>query len=157
MSEIKKLHFLLIAKHQHFLHVDYLFYKKFKFLIKIILFFNKNYRSCLIFRKRYKYHRNIVIVGLRWSGKNVKRRTKGYAKEFIQKCRDAKCIYCEKKLTQENATTDHIIPISRGGNNTQINFIVTCTDCNGERGDLEFYEYLKIKNKKFTKFHDIFI
>ena len=100
---------------------------------------------------------NIVIVGLKYNGKNVKRRTSGYAKDFVKGNRNAICIYCENKLTNHNATTDHIIPISDGGNNCQVNLIVCCKDCNNERGAMPFTEYLQIKNPKFKNVKRLFI
>lgn len=146
MNIIKVLKFLYKAKDPHFLSVDQKHWKRWSVLIKIAILLNKNYKSCVIYRRKYKYLNNIVIVGLKWSGKNVKRRTSGFAKEFLQSNKDAKCIYCSTSLTNENATTDHIIPISNGGNNAQVNLVVVCFDCNNERGSLDFYDYMKIKN-----------
>ena len=137
------------SKHEHFLSVDFEFYKRWKYIIKLILFFNKKYIPCEIFRRKYKYQRNFVVVGLKYSGKNVKRRTSGFAKEFVQNHDNPKCIYCESKLNMENATSDHIIPISSGGNNCQVNIMVCCKACNNERGNMEFNEYLKRKNPKY--------
>ena len=119
--------------------------------------FNKNYKSCEIYRRKYKILENFVVVGLRYNGKNVKRRTSGYAKEFIDSHRNAKCLYCETKLNLENATADHIIPISNGGNNCQVNLIVCCKDCNTERGNLDFMRYLSMKNKKYKNYNKIIV
>ena len=149
MRDIKILKSLQKSKHDHFLSVNFDFYKRWKVIIKLILFFNKNYTQCEIFRKEYKFQKNIVIVGLKWGGKNVKRRTSGFAKEFIEHKDEPKCIYCEKILTNENATSDHIVPISKKGNNCQVNLMVCCKSCNNERGDMEFNEYLKTKNPKY--------
>ena len=146
MKELKILRTLYKSKHEHFLSVDFDFYQKWKWIIKLIVFFNKEYISCEIFRKKYKFHRRFVVIGLKWGGKNVKRRTSGFAKEFLQWSKNPKCIYCENLLTMENATSDHIIPISKGGNNCQVNLVVVCHDCNSQRGNLDFYEYLRIKN-----------
>jgi len=137
---------ILKSKDLHFISVDYKIWKKWWWVLKLIIRLNRNYIPCIIYRKRYKFYRNIVIIGLKWNGKNVKRRTSGYAKEFLQSHQNAKCPFCQKKLSLENATTDHIIPISEGGNNTQVNLIVACFDCNKERGSTDFYKYLKIKN-----------
>ena len=149
MNIIKTLRFLYKAKDPHFLSVSKEQWRRWGLLIKITLLFNKNYKSCTIYRKKYKFLNNIVVVGLKWSGKNVKRRTAGFAKEFLTTNKNAKCIYCECKLTQENATTDHIIPISDGGNNSQVNLLICCFDCNNERGSMRFIEYLRIKNPKY--------
>jgi hypothetical protein len=51
------------------------------------------------------------------------------------------------KLDKENATADHIIPISDGGNNCQVNLVVCCKDCNNERGNMDFNTYVSIKKK----------
>jgi 5-methylcytosine-specific restriction endonuclease McrA len=157
MNEFELLISLFKSEHEHFLFVDYNFYKKWKFVINFIVFINKNYKNCNIFRKKYKSHNQIVIVGLKWNGKKVKRRTTGFAKDFLDKNRNAKCIYCKCKLNTTNATTDHIIPISKGGNNTQVNLIVSWVNCNSERGNMEFYKYLRSKNEKFKNIKRIFI
>jgi CRISPR/Cas system Type II protein with McrA/HNH and RuvC-like nuclease domain len=145
------------SKNNHFLSVSYSEWKKFGLLIRLLIWFNPNYKFCKIYRKKYKQLENFVVFGLKWSGKNVKRRTTGFAKEFLKRNRNTSCIYCEKKLTEENATTDHIIPISDGGNNSQVNLLVCCFDCNNERGNLSFFEYLKQKNPKFRKSKSPFI
>ena len=153
MNIIKVIKFIGESKDHHFLSVDKKTWKKWFWLIKPTVWMNKNYIPCVIYRKKYKFLENIVVVGLKWNGKNVKRRTSGFAKEFLLENENAKCIYCECNLTNENSTTDHIIPISKHGSNCQVNLIVSCFDCNNERGNLEFEEYLKIKNpKKINKF-----
>lgn len=149
MKFIKILKKLFKEKNEHFLSVDGEIYDRYKYLIKIIMFFNKKYKSCEIRRKNFKSLQNFVVVGLKYSGKNVKRRTCGYAKTFIDTHEDSKCLYCNVDLTHDNATADHIIPISNGGNNTQVNLIVCCNDCNSERGNLEFKDFLKSKNKNY--------
>jgi hypothetical protein len=149
MDIIKILKFLYNAKNEHFIYVTDEIYKKWKYLLKLFIHINPNYINCQIYRKKYKNLRNFVVIGLKYSGKNVKRRTNGYAKEFIKKHHNATCLYCEVKLNEENATTDHIIPISMGGNNTQVNLIVCCKSCNSERGNIEFRKYLSAKNKMY--------
>ena len=157
MNDFKQLLFILTSKHEHFLYVDYTFYKRWKYILRFLILLNTHYKPCEIFRNKYKIYKDIVIIGLKWSGKKVKRRTTGFAKDFLEENKNPKCIYCECKLDKTNATTDHIIPISKGGNNTQVNFIVSCLGCNSERGDIEFYKYLRLKNKKFKNMKRIFI
>jgi 5-methylcytosine-specific restriction endonuclease McrA len=140
---------MIKSKDDHFLSVDGYYYDKWKYLIKFILIFNKNYKICEIRRKKFKTLENFVVVGLKYTGKNVKRRTTGYAKNFIEKNKNSSCIYCQTKLTQENATSDHIVPISNGGNNCQVNLIVCCSSCNTERGNTNFIEFIKNKNKRY--------
>ena len=157
MIILRKIKEIYRAQHSHFLFVDYDLYKKWRWVIKLVVLMNPKYVSCEIFRKEYKIHTNFVVIGLRWNGKNVKRRVNGYAKEILDENPGIKCIYCEKNLTQKNATSDHVVPISKGGNNCQINIVVSCKYCNGERGNMPFVEYLKLKNPKYRKQKDIFI
>jgi hypothetical protein len=149
MNIFKVIKFILKSKDPHFISVSKKIWNRWSWLIRLAVLSNKNYVPCVIYRKRYKFLENIVVVGLKWNGKNVKRRTSGFAKEFLKENSDARCIYCEKKLTEKTATTDHIIPISKGGNNCQINLVVVCFGCNNERGDIEFKDYLRIKNHKY--------
>ncbi len=96
-------------------------------------------------------------MGLKWNGKNVKRRTTGFAKDSLELNKNSKCVFCDKKLTETNVTTDHIIPLSKGGNNCQVNLIPSCLKCNNERGNMDFYEYFKFKKPKFLHKKVIFI
>lgn len=157
MKVVQIIKFLIKSEHAHFLSVDKKTYNRWKFLIKLTINLNKNYKSCEIYRKKFKVMEDFVVVGLKYSGKNVKRRTSGFAKEFVDRNEGAICLYCENELSHENATADHIVPISEGGNNCQVNLIVCCKDCNAERGNLEFRSYLFRKNKKYIKKRDIII
>lgn len=149
IEDFKKLIKLYKSKEDSFLYVDFDLYKKFKYIIVLIIILNKNYKSCEIYRKKYKVLENFVVVGLKWNGHNVKRRVNGFAKEYLVNKNNPKCIYCESILTNTNATTDHIVPITDGGSNAQVNLMVCCKDCNGERGDISFNSYLKMKNPKY--------
>jgi hypothetical protein len=152
VSIINQLLYLIKSKHEHFLFIELDFYKTWKYLIKFLVYTNKNYIPCTIYKKEFKAHKNIVVVGLKWNGKNVKRRTTGFAKEFLDGNKNSRCLYCNQKLTKTNITTDHIIPLSKGGNNCQVNLVACCTKCNNERGNMDFYEYLKLKNPKRSHF-----
>ena len=156
MRLIRILKFIINSEHPHFLSVDKKTYFKWKYLIKLAIKFNKNYKSCEIFRKKYKMMEDFVVIGLKYNGKNVKRRTSGFAKEFLEENKKSKCIYCDVDLDKHNATADHIIPISDGGNNCQVNLVVCCKDCNTERGNMNFNTYISLK-KRNLKTKRIFI
>lgn len=149
MRLIKILKFIYKAEHPHFLSVDKETYFKWKWLIRFSVSLNKNYKSCEIFRKKYKIMEDFVVIGLKYNGKNVKRRTSGFAKEFLDENVGANCIYCDVELDKENATADHIIPISDGGNNCQVNLVVCCKDCNNQRGNLDFKEFMRLKKRDY--------
>ena len=149
MNVFQVLNFILNSKDSHFISVDRRFYQRWKTIVKMAVYFNKNYKNVEIFRQRFKNIEDFVVVGLKWSGKNVRRRTAGFAREFIEQNKNSNCIYCGVRLNKKNATADHIIPISKGGNNTQINLVVCCFDCNNERGNEDFRNYLQIKNPNY--------
>ena len=43
------------------------------------------------------------------------------------------CRWCHCPLTHDSATTDHLVPLSRGGNNDWENLCLACVDCNQKR------------------------
>jgi 5-methylcytosine-specific restriction endonuclease McrA len=45
------------------------------------------------------------------------------------------CVYCSKSLEIWEATLDHVIPRSKGGQNSFDNIVLSCQSCNGEKGD----------------------
>jgi 5-methylcytosine-specific restriction protein A len=45
------------------------------------------------------------------------------------------CAYCNKELSFETFTIDHILPKSRGGTNEFSNLTVACKKCNQEKAD----------------------
>lgn len=63
-----------------------------------------------------------------------------------------KCHLCGAKLTEEECTLDHIIPISRGGAcSTTSNVKVACYACNQDRGvqDVSLYRMLKLMKQRY--------
>ncbi|HEX5835043.1 MAG TPA: HNH endonuclease [Pyrinomonadaceae bacterium] len=46
-----------------------------------------------------------------------------------------RCQYCGAKKTASELTLDHILPRSRGGDNTPINVVTACLKCNNRKGD----------------------
>lgn len=145
MNIFKKLKTFYKSKDAHFLYIDSENFKRYRLIIWLIIKLNKNYRWCEIYREQYKNHHKIVVFALRWYGKNVKRRTNGYAKEKVLSGEAKNCIYCDTLLTEDNATAEHVIPISQGGSNSKINLLVCCKKCNNDRGDDDFVEYLSSK------------
>jgi hypothetical protein len=47
------------------------------------------------------------------------------------------CYKCGKLLTRWDATLDHILPVSRGGDNTKENLLTCCLMCNSKRRNKE--------------------
>ncbi|MGA2727821.1 MAG: HNH endonuclease [Terracidiphilus sp.] len=43
---------------------------------------------------------------------------------------DYKCRHCQKQLTRFTATLDYVKPIAEGGDDSEVNLLTTCVDCN---------------------------
>ena len=48
---------------------------------------------------------------------------------------DFTCQYCAKKFSLKELTMDHVVPVSRGGENTWQNVVAACAPCNTKKGD----------------------
>ena len=46
-----------------------------------------------------------------------------------------RCQYCGQKYVAVELTLDHIVPRSRGGDNSPINIVTACLPCNNRKGD----------------------
>src|SRR6185436_797382 len=53
------------------------------------------------------------------------------------------CCYCEKLLSINHVTMEHIVPDSKRGTFNSTNLTVSCYDCNNNRGNKPFFEYIK--------------
>jgi DNA-directed RNA polymerase subunit RPC12/RpoP len=57
------------------------------------------------------------------------------------------CHYCGKKITlKEELTVDHVVPVSKGGVNSEDNFVISCKACNSEKADLNAERYAEFLN-----------
>ena len=46
-----------------------------------------------------------------------------------------RCQYCGEKKAAGDLTLDHILPRSRGGDNSPVNIVTACVACNNRKGD----------------------
>ncbi len=51
-----------------------------------------------------------------------------------QKLKEGICHYCGGKFPEEELTMDHIVPIARGGKSNKGNVVVSCFNCNQNKG-----------------------
>jgi 5-methylcytosine-specific restriction endonuclease McrA len=67
---------------------------------------------------------------------NVRRRREAAgAKRLRIYMRDKfRCQYCGEKRGATELTLDHILPRSRGGDNSPVNIVTACVDCNQRKG-----------------------
>lgn len=54
-------------------------------------------------------------------------------KSALMSC-SSKCARCGKKLNMKSLTMEHVVPISKGGENVLDNLIVLCKPCNSRKG-----------------------
>ncbi len=54
------------------------------------------------------------------------------------------CVFCGSTA---NLTTDHLIPVNKGGNDSADNLVLSCSSCNSSRGDRGVFEWLGLKRK----------
>ena len=62
------------------------------------------------------------------------KQTKAKRKKLISKF-GKRCFWCHCKLSENQLTIDHIIPISKGGSNNLENLLPACFPCNNNRGN----------------------
>lgn len=66
-----------------------------------------------------------------------------------------RCVYCGTALGLENATLDHVIPLSRGGSHHLGNLVAACQPCNQRKGSLlptEFFARYPHAGQNFMRF-----
>ena len=68
----------------------------------------------------------------------------------------AYCCYCGRRFKfnlEQRCTADHLIPLSRGGNNTYFNKRNCCSKCNTEKCNLYLEDWLhKVKNSRLNEY-----
>ena len=71
--------------------------------------------------------------------------------EFLRLCRryDWRCAYCGMQLTEETATEDHLVPLSRGGSDSIGNIVPACMQCNAAKGAMTRVEFLAYREGGF--------
>ena len=115
--------------------------------------YRKNNKEKLIkIKKKYRKSEKGKILSQRT---HFKRKTKMKdiintltAEEWLDILKEHKykCIYCDKEFDLfELPTKDHIIPISKGGNNIKRNIVPACRSCNSKKHN-KILQDMEIKN-----------
>lgn len=58
-----------------------------------------------------------------------------FSKENLYLRDDGSCQYCGAVLTRREATFDHVVPRSRGGDVSWTNIVIACRPCNQRKGN----------------------
>lgn len=69
------------------------------------------------------------------------------------------CCFCNKQLSNESATLEHIVPVSRKGSFNRTNLTISCQECNSDRGDQNFFDYIKnfnLSEEKILKYRKLY-
>lgn len=80
-------------------------------------------------------------------------------KEYVINRDGLVCCYCEKQLSMNDVTMEHIVPDSKRGTFNSTNLTVSCYNCNNIRGNKSFFEYIKKFNfneAKITKYKKMY-
>jgi hypothetical protein len=64
-------------------------------------------------------------------------------KEYVINRDGSICCYCDKLLTPEAVTMEHIVPDSKRGTFNTTNLTVSCSEHNNQRGNKPFFDYCK--------------
>lgn len=51
------------------------------------------------------------------------------------------CFYCDRTLSRQKKTRDHVQPVSRNGSNSPKNIVDACRQCNNLKGCLTLEEF----------------
>ena len=79
--------------------------------------------------------------------KQLRKRLTNAAKEKILIRDKFECQYCGSK---EFLEIDHIIPLSKGGNNEEENLVTSCHRCNHLKADKSIFEFVEENKNKIT-------
>ena len=58
------------------------------------------------------------------------------------------CYYCDRSVTPQDLTMDHIVPVARGGKTTKGNLVTACKECNNAKKQLLPMEWENYMNKE---------
>lgn len=61
------------------------------------------------------------------------------------------CAYCDRQLSDRDATIDHIIPKHKGGHNTRNNLACACSNCNKAKGSQNVFDYLNPEHRFYSE------
>lgn len=64
----------------------------------------------------------------------------------------ARCCFCSRSLSFEEATLEHVIPLAQNGGWDRFNLSLSCYNCNQERGEEDFASFKNYKRSKRVAF-----
>ncbi len=105
-------------------------------------------RPCTNANERYRYIKDSSYRGRRRQHAHARKRNVEPISDEIQEAVIIKfggmCVYCGKKAT----TWDHVIPVSKGGDNSYQNIVTACVSCNSSKKTQEVRKWILHKGIK---------
>ena len=68
-------------------------------------------------------------------------------KWWERKLQEGICYYCQKTFAVSELTMDHKLALAKGGRSSKSNIVVSCQDCNIEKGTKTSVDFVLEKNK----------
>lgn len=102
--------------------------------LKALLLALKVGRICLVYATDALISAALATQGTR--PRPVKRQSYSQAlRRRLHRAQGRRCVYCGKKISLLMSHVDHVMPLNRGGLNTETNAQLTCPGCNMRKGD----------------------
>lgn len=70
-----------------------------------------------------------------------------WQKDTVYELYHEKCAICGKPLTRKTMTISHKIPLSKGGDNSKDNLMLSCWNCAQAKQNLDMDEFLQMITK----------
>jgi len=64
-------------------------------------------------------------------------------RQYILNREQNKCFYCLKQLKPEAYELDHVVPLSKNGDNSYRNLVASCRDCNNSKGHNDADDFIR--------------
>ena len=64
---------------------------------------------------------------------------------------NSECYYCGVKSSPLNRQLEHVVPTSRGGENTRDNVVSVCSQCNNSKNNYLVFEWLSKLHPKIAE------
>lgn len=99
-----------------------------------------DWRRCEIYRDLHGV-RIAAVVALKSNNKPSSRINKRVVDRAFRQGYDPVCAYTREVIERDDASAEHIIPLSSGGNNSVWNICVADAELNNYRGNRNFWRY----------------
>lgn len=111
-----------------------------EYIKTVIALYLPHWSACEIYRDLVDWS-IVVVVALKPNKKTSSRINKRIVDRAYKCNRNMTCAYTKEPLDRKEASAEHIIPLSNGGNNSVWNICVATCSLNNNRGNMDYWEY----------------